>query len=119
MTARISMTQRKTGGHRPPLQLALMLLVALPLAALAAPAGDLRLVEAAKNRDRGAVRSLLRERIDVNAASADGATPLAWAAHWDDLETAELLITAGSNVNTANDYGVGPLSLACTNGSAA
>ena len=57
--------------------------------------------------------------MDVNAAEADGATPLAWAVHWDDLEIAELLIDAGSNVNTANDYGVGPLSLACTNGSAA
>src|SRR5262249_48218336 len=35
----------------------------------------------------------------------------------DDLETADLLILAGANANAANDYGVTPLSLACTNGS--
>jgi ankyrin repeat protein len=55
----------------------------------------------------------------VNAAQPDGATALAWAAHSNDLETAELLIRAGANVNAANDYGVTPLSLACTNGNAA
>ena len=48
-----------------------------------------------------------------------GTTALAWAAHWDDLGTADLLIQAGANVNAATDYGVTALSLACTNGSAA
>ncbi len=42
---------------------------------------DLRLVEAAKNQDREAVRSLMKENVDVNAAQPDGATALAWAAH--------------------------------------
>jgi ankyrin repeat protein len=50
---------------------------------------------------------------------ADGTTALHWAAHRDDLETAELLIGAGADLNAANHYGVTPLSLACTNGSAA
>src|SRR5207302_1683795 len=80
-----------------------------------APANDLRLLDAIKNKDRTAVRSLMAQHVDVNAASADGTTALAWAAIRDDLETADLLIHAGANVNAANEYGVTPLSLACTN----
>ncbi len=87
----------------------------LSVAALAAAADDLRLIEAVRIGDRQAVRSLLGERVDVNAAQGDGATALAWAVHRDDPPMAELLINAGGNVNAANDYGVTPLSLACTN----
>lgn len=88
-------------------------------ASLAADSSDLRLVDAAKNRDRAAVRALLKQRVDVNAPQPDGATALHWAAHWDDLELTDLLIGAGAHVNTANELGVTPLSLACTNGNAA
>src|SRR5260370_16550928 len=91
----------------------------LSISCFAAGRGDVRLVDAAKNRNHEAVRSLLQQRIDVNTPQADGATALAWAAHWDDLEAADLLIRAGANVNAANSYGVTPLSLACTNQSAA
>ena len=76
-------------------------------------------MDAVKNRDRAAVRSLMEQHVNVNAAQADGTTALAWAANRDDLETADLLIRAGAKVNLANDYGVTPLSLACTNRSAA
>ncbi|MBZ5610449.1 MAG: ankyrin repeat domain-containing protein [Acidobacteriia bacterium] len=93
----------------------------LLLAALAAAAavGDQRLVDAAKAQDTAAVRALLKQRANVNAAQGDGATALHWAAHWDDRATAELLIRAGANANAADDEGVTPLSLACLNGSAA
>src|ERR1700730_10279102 len=91
----------------------------LSVASFAAPSSDLRLVEAVKKRDKEAIRSLLRQHVDVNTAQADGATALAWAAHWDDMETADLLIRGGANANAANDYGVTPLSLACSNGNAA
>ena len=94
------------------------LAILLSFATLSA-AADLRLVEAAKNRDRAAVRALLDEKADVNATQGDGATALAWAAHWGDAETAGLLISAGANVNRANDYGVTPLTLACTKANAA
>jgi len=87
----------------------------LSLATLAAPNGDLRLVEAVKQGDKKAVGLLLNTNGDVDASQADGATPLAWAVHWDDMETADLLIRAGAHVNKANEYGVTPLSLACTN----
>ena len=80
---------------------------------------DLRLVEAVKSKDQQAVRSLLKQHVDVNTPQADGTAALAWAAHWDDLETAKLLIAAGANVNAATDYGVTALWLACTNGSPA
>ena len=89
----------------------------LSVASLAA--ADLGLVEAAKQGDKEAIRSLLKQRVDVNTQQADGTTALAWAAYRDDLETAGLLIGAGANANAPNVNGVTPLSLACTNGSAA
>ena len=75
------------------------------------------LADAAEKSDRAAVRTLLKQHADVNAAQADGMTALHWAAHLDDLETAKLLVSA--NANVTNRYGVTPLSLACQNGSAA
>jgi ankyrin repeat protein len=96
-----------------------LMVALLSVASLAAAGNDLRLVDAVKNRDKAAARSLLKQHAEVNAAEADGTTAVAWAAHWDDLETADLLIRAGANVNAANDYGVTPLWLACTNGNAA
>jgi len=66
-------------------------------AALAAPApDDPRLVDAVRQGDRDAVRSLLAERVDVNAPQPDGSTALAWAAHRNDLDTAEMWATASS-----------------------
>src|SRR5947208_11198943 len=91
-------------------------------ASIAAAPVDLRLIEAVKNADVDAVRTLLKERppkIDVNAAPGDGATALHWAAHRDDLTIADLLIRAGARPNAANDLGATPLHLACTNRSAA
>ena len=94
--------------------------VLLSAAGLAAAAGpDLRLVSAVATQDTHAVRALLDEAIDVNAARADGATALLWAAHWDDLQTADLLLRAGAHVNAADDHGVTPLARACENGSVA
>ena len=70
-----------------------------------------------RTETRDALHSLLKQHADVNAAQGDGATALAWAAHWNDLETADLLIAARANVNAANDYGITPLWLACDSGS--
>jgi ankyrin repeat protein len=91
----------------------------LSVAGSVAAETDLRLVEAvrSRNRDIQSIRALIEQHADLNAAY-DGATALAWASHLDDLETADLLIGAGANVNAANDYGVTPLFLACTNASA-
>lgn len=94
-------------------------MAALLSAASVSAAGDLRLLEAVKGGDKESARSLLKQRADVNASEADGATALHWAAHRDDLETVDLLIRAGAKVNAANDYGVTPLALACVNRNAA
>jgi len=92
--------------------------VLLSVATLTA-AGDLRLVNAARNKDRDAVRALVKQRVDVHTPQGDGTTALAWAAHWDDPEMADLLIGAGAAVDAANDYGVTPLWEACNNASGA
>ena len=85
---------------------------------LVAAGDDLRLVEAVQRQDTAAARALLDEGIDVNIARADGATALAWAAHWNDVATADRLIHAGADPNAANDLSVTPLMLASTNRSA-
>ena len=91
-----------------------MVLVVLAIsAARPAAAGDLRLIQAVKNRDHAAVSALLRERVNVNEQQPDGATALHWAVYLDDAETTDLLIRAGANVRTANDLGVAPLLMAC------
>lgn len=87
--------------------------------ATAAPTNDRGLVDASRIQDRDRVRSLLARKADVNARSEDGSTALLWAAHWNDVSTAELLIRAHADANLANEFGMTPLSRACTNGSAA
>jgi len=96
---------------------AFMCFVTFVVTATAAGASDV--ADAAQKRDTQAVRALLKDRIDVNAAQGDGATALHWAAHWDNAELTELLIRAGANVNAANEYGVTALALACANRSVA
>ena len=101
--------------RRSSVSMAMPLLVVLMVAGAAAADGDLRLVEAARNRDLHQIRALLRQRVDVNVRSHDGATALLWAVHGNDLEAADLLIRAGADANISNEFRVTPLSLACTN----
>ena len=71
-------------------------LALLAVVGAAATHEDLRLVDAAKNQDLQQVRALLNGHPDVNVRSEDGSTALLWAAHWNDLPTAELLVRAGA-----------------------
>jgi ankyrin repeat protein len=90
------------------------------LMAFAVPAGmDARLAEAAMKRDTASIRSLLQQKVDVNAPGKDGTPALHWVVRVDDLETANLLLRAGANVKFADRYGVTPIYLACSNGNAA
>ena len=98
--------------------LAACLVAAVSSPALAEPP-DLRLLDAVRETDRPAVRALLQEPVDVDAAQPDGATALHWAAYRDDLQTARLLIGAGAAVDAANELGATPLYLACENGNPA
>jgi ankyrin repeat protein len=77
------------------------------------------IAEAARNHDPVTVRALLAGKADPNAALEDGATALLWAAHWDDIQLADLLIGTGASPNAADDLGITPLILACINGSGA
>ena len=63
--------------------------------------------------DVDAVRALLRQAADVNAAQADGMTALHWAAENDAAELAEMLIYAGANLEAGTRMGAyRPLHLA-------
>lgn len=92
--------------------------VALLLPAAAWSAGlDTRVVQAAIEGDRAAVRTLVAEKADVNAPAADGTTALDYAVRADDLETIRLLLAAGADVKAADRYGLTPLAIACSNAS--
>ena len=86
---------------------------------IAAGAAETSILDAVKHGDRVAVRTLIRQHADVNAAEPDGTTALHWAAQRSDLESVELLIKAGADVKATNRYGVSPLLAACEAGNAA
>jgi uncharacterized protein len=92
------------------------------LLALTAPASAMAgvpLLDAVANGDRNAVRALLNNGADVNAAQPDGSTALMLSAERNDVEVAGLLIRAGAKVNAANEYGATALSVACGTGNLA
>ncbi len=70
------------------------------------------LLSAAKSGDVSALRELLNQKVDPNAADVDGSTGLHWAAYRADLGSLKLLISAGANPNAANQFGSTPLLLA-------
>ena len=82
-------------------------------------APDLRVLEAAKNQDSAALRSLVKQKLDVNAADVDGMTALIWAAHNNDLDAVKALLAAGANAKAANRYEVTALSEAANSGNGA
>jgi ankyrin repeat protein len=97
------------------------LLGALSMATLltAAPA-DTRLSDAAMHGDQDAIRSLLKQKVDVNAPQGDGSTALHWAAYRDDQEMVKLLLAVGANAKAITREGaITPLLMACQNGNAA
>jgi ankyrin repeat protein len=95
-------------------------LICLMAGAALATAADLRIADAAMHEDRDAIRSLIKQKADVNAAQGDGMTALHWVAFHDDLESAKLLLAAGANVKAATrDGAITPLFIACNNGNAA
>ena len=66
-----------------------------PLGLVAAEDGS-PLADAVQRQDHAAVRSLLSggdAQVDVNAPQADGATAVAWAVHWDDLDKVRMLVS--------------------------
>ena len=72
-------------------------------------AGEARLADAAKHLDLAAVRAMIEQHADVNAAGPDGTTALHWAANQDDLEIAALLVKAGAKLDVADAQGRTPM----------
>ena len=107
------MRLRQAGGVMAGVLGALVLGVAVA-AQSAAPVAD-----AAMEGDRPAVRTLLQQGRDVNAAQGDGMTALHWAAMKNDAELAQMLVYAGANVRATTRLGANtPLVIAARNGSA-
>jgi uncharacterized protein len=79
---------------------------------------DLRLVEAVKNGDLAAASTLLRQRVNANAAEPDGTTALHWAVRQGNLDLTDQLLRAGADVKAANRYGITAIYLACVDGNA-
>jgi len=77
------------------------------------------LLDAAKAGDKAAIRAALQQKADPKATAPDGSTALHWVSYHDDVDSADLLLKAGADVNAANDLGATPLWLAAQNGSAA
>ena len=75
--------------------------------------------DAVMNKDAAGVRALLARKTSATTPQADGTTALHWAAHWNDLATADLLLRAGADAKAANMEGATPMFLAAQNGSAA
>ena len=89
-------------------------------ATLCAATADMTLSGAAMQGDRDAVRLLIAQGADVNAAQGDGMTALHWAAFKDDVDMARVLIKAGANVKAETRIdATTPLFMAARNGDAA
>ena len=91
--------------------------IGLALALGGTPLDDSPVADAAQRGDVDAVRALLRDGADVNAAQGDGMTGLHWAAERGDAELARVLLYAGAHVESGTRIGqYTPLHLAAQGG---
>ena len=82
-----------------------------------APPADAPVADAAMRGDVDAVRELLREGADVNAAQGDGMSALHWAAERGDAELTDMLLYAGATIDVVTRIGeYTPLHIASRNG---
>src|SRR5213083_1910795 len=99
------------------IQLSALGALALSIMLHAAPTAAV--ADAAMQGNRDAVRVLLKQAADVNAAQGDGMTALHWAAMKNDADLAQTLLYAGANVRATTRIGsYTALLLAAKNGSA-
>ena len=85
----------------------------------AAAARAMPLIEAVKRGDAATVRTLVAQKVNVNATEPDGTTALHWAADLGDVRTVDLLLKAGAVLKSTNRYGATPFGLATAKGHAA
>jgi uncharacterized protein len=82
------------------------------IAGIGLGAGPSEIAGAAERGDRAAVRQLIAQKADVNAAQPDGATALHWAVYRNDTEMIDSLLGAGAKVSVTNRNGISPLYMA-------
>jgi len=94
-----------------------LIAVALGVTALAADTqSPAALAVAIKSGQRPvAIDMIAKKSADVNAAEADGTTPLLWAANLNDTDLASRLLKAGADPKTRNNLGSTPLAEAAFN----
>jgi ankyrin repeat protein len=100
---------------------AFLILVFAAGTSLAAGAGDVLVLNAARAANWSDVRSLISKGLpaeSVNAADSDGTRALHWAIRADEVQIASLLLKAGADPNAETRLGVTPLYIAAQNGSA-
>lgn len=100
------------------LRVVLVCLLTITTAAFAAESGR-SVVEAVMQQDTSALRTLLQEKADVNAALPDGSTALHWAVENDDADAVDMLIQAGAKADAKDRYGLTALYYAASNGNGA
>jgi len=72
----------------------LLLIVSLFTATLSAASSDA--ADAAERRDGAALHKLVSQHAKITDPQLDGTTALHWAAHWNDLDSFNLLLRAGA-----------------------
>src|SRR5579872_4646378 len=91
-------------------------LAAAPIFAAEITGAGAPLVNAIRSGDRtAAIEMIGKKSVDVNAAEADGSTPLLWAAHANDADLVARLLKAGAKPNVRNQLGSTPLEEAAFN----
>ncbi|HEX4999226.1 MAG TPA: ankyrin repeat domain-containing protein [Terriglobia bacterium] len=95
-----------------------VLFAALVAGASMARSAEPSLIDAVEAGDRAAALRLLSKGADPNAAGADRATPIMYAAANGDLDLVRALIKAGADVRRQNQFGASAISEAATIGSA-
>ena len=106
----------KGGHHRLNRIAAVAAVVAITVTSLTANSS---VADAAKAGDVAAVKAMLKNGGDVNAAHGDGMTALHWAASRGDAALAQMLLSAGANIRaTTRLGGITPLHMASQGGHA-
>ena len=83
----------------------LLAVLCLSAALAAAPDDGAPVAAAAMRKDAAAVRALVKDGKDVNAAQGDGMTALHWAAMNGDADLTSTLLYAGANVRATTRLG--------------
>jgi ankyrin repeat protein len=87
----------------------IVMLLAVTAHAQPAREGGSVLADRIQSGDRRAALEMIAKGADVNAAQADGTTPLHWAMYRIDQELVEALLKKGARARVVNRYGASPL----------